>query len=148
MISVACSAPTASAAPAEPAVRVLFLGDNGPHHLSVRDTYGFETKVWPEAHKKGVALVGMKIYGGVLHGQKAPKGARLPNEHLHDAFRYAQGLPGVATVVVGMHDEIEMEQTIDWALNYKPLDEQEMSKLLARGRELAPAWGAAFGSVT
>ncbi len=113
----------------------------------VRDTYGFETKVWPEAHKKGVALVGMKIYGGLLHGQKAPKGARMPSEYLHDAFRYAQGLPGVATVVVGMHDEVEMEQTIDWALNYKPLDEVEMTKLLARGKEMAPAWGEVFGAV-
>lgn len=113
----------------------------------VRSTYEFETKVWPEAHKKGVALVAMKVYGGLLHGQKAPKGARLPNEYLHDAFRYAQGLPGVATVVVGMHDEIEMEQTIDWALNYKPLAEQEMSKLLAHGKELAPQWGEVYGAV-
>lgn len=113
----------------------------------VRNTYEFETKVWPEAHKKGVALVAMKVYGGLLHGQKAPKGARMPNDDLHDAFRYAQGLPGVATVVVGLHDESEIEQTIDWALNYKPLDAQETSQLLAHGKELAPQWGEVYGAV-
>jgi hypothetical protein len=28
-------------------------------------TYGFEGRVWPFAHRKGVGLVAMKVYGGI-----------------------------------------------------------------------------------
>ncbi len=112
-----------------------------------RHIYNFETEVWPEARKRGVALVAMKVYGGSVGGQQQPKGARIPAIDLHDAFRYAQGLPGVSTVVLGLHDGAELKQSIDWARNYRPLADAELSVLLTHGKELAAQWGEVYGPV-
>jgi predicted aldo/keto reductase-like oxidoreductase len=124
-------------------VQVMMIAVN----FVARHIYRFETEVWPEAQKQGVALVAMKVYGGVAGGQQQPKGARIPVNDLHDAFRYAQGLPGVATVVLGLHDGAELKQSIDWATNYTPLDDAELSVLLARGKKLADQWGEVYGPV-
>jgi predicted aldo/keto reductase-like oxidoreductase len=112
-----------------------------------RHIYDFETKVWPEAQKQGVALVAMKVFGGTQGRQDQPKGARIPANDLRDAFRYAQGLPGVSTVVLGLHDGAELEQTIDWVRNYKPLGDAELSALLSRGKDLAAQWGEVYGPI-
>jgi uncharacterized protein len=112
-----------------------------------RHIYDFETEVWPEAQKRGVALVAMKVYGGGVGGQQKPKGARIPANELHNAFRYAQGLAGVTSVVLGLHDDTELTQTIDWATNYRPLDATELAELLSRGKALAAQWGQVYGPV-
>ncbi len=112
-----------------------------------RHIYDFETTVWPEGQKRGMALAAMKVYGGIIGGQQEPKGARIPREDLHNAFRYAQGLPGVSTVVLGLHDDSELKQTIEWARTYAPLAEAESKSLLARGKELAAHWGEVYGPV-
>jgi predicted aldo/keto reductase-like oxidoreductase len=112
-----------------------------------RHIYDFETKVWPEASKRGVALAAMKVFGGTVGRQERPKGARVPVSDLQNAFRYAQGLPGVSVVVLGLHDAVELEQSIEWARNYRPLDEAETLALLARGKELASQWGEVYGAI-
>jgi aryl-alcohol dehydrogenase-like predicted oxidoreductase len=112
-----------------------------------RHVYNFETNVWPEAHKRGVALAAMKVFGGTAGQEGLPKGARISPTDLQNAFRYAQGLPGVSIVVLGLHGAAELEQSIDWASTYAPLDDTELSALIARGKELATQWGEVYGAV-
>lgn len=110
-----------------------------------RHIYDFETNVWPEAHKRNIALVAMKVFGGITGASK--KGGRLTGDDLLPAFRYAQSLENISTVVLGMYDRDELRQNLAWARSYKPLDEAEMASLLERGKELAAKWGNVYGPV-
>ena len=112
-----------------------------------RHIYDFESKVWPEAHKRGIALVAMKVFGGIGGGSKSAKGGRLTGDDLLPAFRYAQSLPNIATVVLGMYDREELKQNIAWSRAYKPLDKRELKSLLKRGKKLAAKWGKVYGPV-
>jgi aryl-alcohol dehydrogenase-like predicted oxidoreductase len=116
--------------------------------LVARHVYDFEEKVWPEAAKKGVALAAMKVYGGAPGGEKKPKGARLPDDFLRQALRYALGLPQVSVAVVGIHDEDELKLNLGWARDFKPLTAEELMKLDEPSRELAGKWKAVYGPVT
>jgi aryl-alcohol dehydrogenase-like predicted oxidoreductase len=116
--------------------------------LVARHVYGFEEKVWPAAAKKGVALVAMKVYGGAPGGEKKPKGARLPDDYLRSALRYALGLPQVTTAVVGIHDEEELKQDLEWLRDYKPLTAEELTALEKPTRELAAKWKDVYGPVS
>jgi aryl-alcohol dehydrogenase-like predicted oxidoreductase len=116
--------------------------------LVARHIYNFEDKVWPTAAKKGVALVAMKVYGGAPGGDKKPKGARLQDDFLRSALRYALGLSEVSTAVVGIHDDEELKQNLDWAQNYKALTAGELTTLDKPSRELAAKWKAVYGPVT
>ncbi len=109
-----------------------------------RHIYNFEETVWPEAHRRGVALVAMKIYGG---GSK-PTGGHIKPPNIFDAFRYAQSLPNISTVVIGMHGRSELDENIRFAKNYTSLSDQEMADVLARGKKLAASWGTPYGAVS
>ena len=109
-----------------------------------RHIYNFEENVWPEAHRRGVALVAMKVYGG---GIKA-KGGKIQSPDVLGAFRYAQSLPNIATVVIGMYDQHELEENIRFARTFTPLAEEEMAELLARGKQQAKDWGRPYGPVS
>lgn len=109
-----------------------------------RHIYNFEEMVWPEAHRRGVALVAMKVYGG---GVK-PGGGRIKSPNVFDAFRYAQSLPNISTVVIGMYGEKELQENIRFARTYTKLTEQENDDILARGRKLAESWGAPYGAIS
>jgi aryl-alcohol dehydrogenase-like predicted oxidoreductase len=110
-----------------------------------RHIYNFEEALWPAAHKNGIALVAMKVFGGIVGGEKTPKGCRLASQDLPAAFRYAQSLPNLATAVIGLYDRDELAQAIDWARTYRPLGPEEMAALIARGKELSAKWGALYG---
>jgi aryl-alcohol dehydrogenase-like predicted oxidoreductase len=114
----------------------------------LRHIYNFEEKVWPAAAKKGVALAAMKVYGGASGGEKKPKGARLPDDLLRPALRYALGLPKVSVVVLGIHDDEELKQDLGWARDYKPLSAEERATLDRAAKELADKWKAVYGPVT
>jgi aryl-alcohol dehydrogenase-like predicted oxidoreductase len=116
--------------------------------LVARHIYNFEEKVWPAAAKKGVALAAMKVYGGAPGGEKKPKGARLPDDFLRSALRYALGLPQVSVAVVGIHDEEELKQDLEWVRDYKPLSADELKALDKPTQELAGKWKAVYGPVT
>jgi len=116
--------------------------------LVARHIYNFEEKVWPAAAKKGVALVAMKVFGGAPGGDKKPKGARLPDDFLRSALRYALALPQVSTAVVGIHDDDELKQNLEWVRNHKPLSADELATLDKPSRELAGKWKAVYGPVT
>jgi hypothetical protein len=115
--------------------------------LVVRHVYNFEEKVWPAAARKGVALVAMKVYGGAPGGEKKPKGARLADTFLQSALRYALGLPQVTTAVVGIHDDDELKQDLEWVKGYKPLTADELAALDKPSKELAEKWKAVYGPV-
>jgi aryl-alcohol dehydrogenase-like predicted oxidoreductase len=115
--------------------------------LVARHVYDFEHKVWPEAAKKGVGLAAMKVFGGAAGGDKKPKGARLPDDLRQAALRYALGLPGVAVVVVGIHDDEELRQNLVWLRSFRPLGAGELEALEAPTRELARKWGEVYGAM-
>jgi aryl-alcohol dehydrogenase-like predicted oxidoreductase len=115
--------------------------------LVARHIYNFEEKVWPVAAKKGVACVAMKVFGGAPGGDKKPKGARLTDNYLQSALRYALGLPQVTVAVVGIHDDEELKQDLDWVKSYKPLTADELTALEKPSKELAEKWKAVYGPV-
>lgn len=114
--------------------------------LVARHIYNFEEKVWPEAAKKGVALAAMKVLGGSKNGEKNMKGPRVPEDYRRSALRYALALPA-SVVVVGIFDDVELKQDLEWLAEYKPLSEQELAALDKPTREMARGWGKVYGEI-
>ena len=119
-----------------------------------RWTYGFEREVWPEAAKRNIGLVAMKVFGGHKErgNPKIPrgKGSLMPDEHIPPAFRYALSQPNITLAVIGTYDRQELLANIDMARNFKPLSADELATLETTGRALAEAkdWKDHFGPVT
>lgn len=110
-----------------------------------RHIYNFEEQVWPLARQKGIGLFGMKVFGGVRDSAKSAKGAHLPDELKPLALRYALGLPGVAGVAVGLHDEEELRRTLAWVRAYAPPTVDELMAHESVTRDLATRWGTPYG---
>ena len=110
-----------------------------------RHTYDFETRVYPVAARKGVALVAMKILGGERGG--SPR-CMCPRAYHDLAFRYALGLPDLSLLVVGMNDRQELLENVERLASYRPLTEEERAALREAGSRLSGDWGAHFGPVT
>lgn len=109
-----------------------------------RHIYNYEEKVLPEARRRNIAIVGMKVLGGPVSGP----GARLGSgEDREAALRYVWSLPGVAVAIVGMRTPEEVQQNLATARNFTPLDAAEMNRLLLRGKEMASVWGPLRGPV-
>lgn len=113
-----------------------------------RHTYNFEERVWPEAAKRNIGLVAMKVFGGANWSDKAMSNAMVP-ANLHDqALRYAWGLPQISLAVIGMATEEELRQNITRAQAFKPLTPTQTHELIeGPGRKLAAQWGAHFGAI-
>lgn len=101
-----------------------------------RHTYAFEDVVWPTARKKQIGLVAMKVYGGGIVSCK------MPEELRKASLRFALGVEGVATAVVGMRTVEELEQNVEWAKTFKPLTAEELAELKKKTVEAARKWGA------
>lgn len=114
-------------------------------NLVSRHIYDFEGQVWPAAAAKGVGLLAMKVFGGVKDSAQSAKGAHLPDDLKQAGLRYALGLPGVSGAIVGLYDEEELRQTLDWARSIPPLTVEEMTALDAPARDLAGAWREPYG---
>jgi hypothetical protein len=118
-----------------------------------RHIYNFEERVWPVAREKGVGLVAMKVLGGAHRAASDPatqprsKGGRIRGDAAQQAFRYAMGLSGLSTVVLGCYDLEELKQAIEWTRSFAPLPETELSRILADGKRLAAEWGEVYGPV-
>ena len=109
--------------------------------------YNFQERVWPLARSQNIGLVAMKVFGGLspqLRRQR-PVESRLEPDELPLAFRYAMGLPGVSTVMVGCHDWQELEQVIEWACSFQPLSGEEEQQILTLGKRNARRWGEFHG---
>ena len=120
----------------------------------VRHVYDFEGRVWPVARAKNVGLVAMKVLGGQFRSKADPasqptaKGGRVRDpQRTRECFRYALGLEGCATAVLGCYDLQELEQAIAWATEFEPLTSEEERRLTAWGREQAGEWGTVYGPV-
>ncbi|OHB77097.1 MAG: hypothetical protein A2W31_09695, partial [Planctomycetes bacterium RBG_16_64_10] len=116
-----------------------------------RYTYGFEQKVLPVASQHNVGIACMKVFGGVHGGFRnygGPNpGPQMPAQYLTQAVRYALGLPGVATLVIGPHTVEQLRQNVQMVRNYQPLSEAEQTELAGLGKRLAAEWGPHYGPV-
>ena len=114
-------------------------------------TYNFEEVVLPLARAQNAAVAAMKVYGGTIDMEyHKPQSSELTNSGFDDherALRYALGLPGVSLAVVGVYNEEELVQNIEWVRRYTPLDAGEQQALLALGRNIARQWGEHYGAV-
>jgi aryl-alcohol dehydrogenase-like predicted oxidoreductase len=113
-----------------------------------RHTYDFEGLVLPAAKKHGTAVVAMKVLGGAKdwrYDGQTP--ATLADYHAR-AIRYALGLPGVATAVIGFSNLDEVKQALAVARAHKPLAAAERADLLREGEKLAQARGLYYGPTT
>ena len=116
-----------------------------------RHTYNFEEAVLPLARAQNAAVAAMKVYGGSIDMKyDKPCASHMTHSGFNDherALRYALGLAGVSLAVLGIYNEAELIQNIEWARRYAPLTETEETELLSLGRGLAAKWGPHYGSV-
>ena len=112
-----------------------------------RYIYAFEEQVWPAARQRGIALLGMKVFGGVKESRLSAKGAHLPDVLKPAALRYSLGLPGISGVVIGIYDDAELRQNLAWLADVKPLSGGELTALESPTRELASEWHEVYGPV-
>jgi predicted aldo/keto reductase-like oxidoreductase len=116
-----------------------------------RHTYGFEEKVLPAAKQRGMGIACMKVFGGMKGGfgiaDGPDTGPQMGTSHLQQAINYSLGLPGVATLVIGVHTIAQLRQNVQMVKNYTPLSQDEQASLAKMGRRLAKDWGPRFGPV-
>jgi predicted aldo/keto reductase-like oxidoreductase len=116
-----------------------------------RNIYDFEGKVLPEARKRNVGCVAMKVYAGIKggfpnHGSGFIGCATEP-ERLPDAMAYALDLEGVSVAVVGPYTVEQAVQNVEFARKYKPLSQEQRASLMEYGRKLAESLGPRYGPV-
>ena len=90
----------------------------------------FETRVLPEANRRGLAVLGMKSLGG--SGEMVRHGGLSAEEGL----RYAMSLP-VATTISGMDSMEVLEQNLQVAVNFQPFTQAQLKELRDRCKVLA-----------
>jgi aryl-alcohol dehydrogenase-like predicted oxidoreductase len=111
-----------------------------------RHIYNLEERLLPEARKRNIAVVAMKVLGGPTG--RGP-GARLTSpENYRAAMRYCLGLPGVAVSIVGFRTPEELQKGLAAAREFQPLGAAESRELAGIGRKLAADWGPTRGPVT
>jgi aryl-alcohol dehydrogenase-like predicted oxidoreductase len=92
--------------------------------------HSFENQVLPEATRRGIAVLGMKSLGG--SGEMVTTGVITPQEGL----RYAMSLP-VATTISGVDSLNVLNQNLEVARNFQPMQPAEMDALRERVRAFA-----------
>lgn len=116
-----------------------------------RHTYRFEEKVLPVAQRHGTGIVAMKVFGGARKSAGSYKNPNAPPEldtgHLSLAVRYALGVPGVATLNLGVHNKQQVAKNVAMVKRFEPLSADEQAKITKLGQELAQTWGPHFGPV-
>ncbi|MBW8039581.1 MAG: aldo/keto reductase [Planctomycetes bacterium] len=117
-----------------------------------RNIYDFESKVLPEARKRNVACVAMKVYVGIKGGfrnhRKGYVGCVTESANMPQALGYALDLKGVSVAVVGPYTLEHSIQNVGFAKKYKPLPKDQLSDLMKLGKKLAPDLGPRYGPVT
>jgi predicted aldo/keto reductase-like oxidoreductase len=116
-----------------------------------RNIYDFEGKVLPEAIKRNVGCVAMKVYAGIKGGfpnhVSGFVGCATEPERLPHAMAYALDLEGVSVAVVGPYTVEQAIQNVRFARKYKPLSQKEHASLMEYGKNLAESLGPRYGSV-
>jgi predicted aldo/keto reductase-like oxidoreductase len=117
-----------------------------------RHIYGFEEKVLPAAVRQGMGVACIKVFGGMKGGfgvaDGPDTGPQMGTRRLQQAINYGQGLPGVSTLVIGVHTAEQLRQNVQMVKNYTPLTQEEQAALNETGRRLAKDWGPRFGPVS
>jgi predicted aldo/keto reductase-like oxidoreductase len=117
-----------------------------------RNIYDFESKVLPEARKRNVGCIAMKVYVGIKGGfpnhRKGYVGCVTEPANMPHAISYALDLEGVSAAVVGPYTVEQAIQNVEFAKKYKPLSKEQLSALLELGKKLAPDLGPRYGAVT
>jgi predicted aldo/keto reductase-like oxidoreductase len=117
-----------------------------------RNIYDFESKVLPEARKRNVGCVAMKVYVGIKGGfpnhRKGYVGCVTEPANMPHAISYALDLEGVSVAVVGPYKLEHSIQNVEFAKKYKPLSKEQLASLLELGKKLAPDLGPRYGPVT
>ena len=117
-----------------------------------RNIYDFESKVLPEARKRNVGCVAMKVYVGIKGGFRNHRsghvGCATEPAYLPQALGYALDLKGVSVAVVGPYTTEQAIQNVKFAQKYAPLSKEQRTELLALGKKLAPSLGPRYGPVT
>jgi aryl-alcohol dehydrogenase-like predicted oxidoreductase len=90
----------------------------------------FEQQVLPEVARQGIAVIGMKSFGG--EGEALKKRA----VKAADALRYAMSLP-VAVTVTGIDSMKVLRQNLAVARGFRPMSASEMERIRARYAPLA-----------
>jgi predicted aldo/keto reductase-like oxidoreductase len=90
----------------------------------------FEQQVLPECARQGIAVIGMKTFGG--DGDSVKKRVVAPA----DALRYAMSLP-VAVTVTGIDSARILRQNLGIAGDFRPMGALEMQRLRTRCAVLA-----------
>jgi aryl-alcohol dehydrogenase-like predicted oxidoreductase len=134
--------------------RVRFLGLTGHHDpailleamrrfdfdtvlvaLNVADVHrlSFARTVLVEAGRRGMGVIGMKVYaaGALLHGN----GSRAITSA--EAMSYVLNLAGVSTVIIGCSSPAEIDDNARNARLFQPLDETKMRALEERTKSHA-----------
>jgi predicted aldo/keto reductase-like oxidoreductase len=113
---------------------LLALNAADRYHLS------FKEKLLPLAVEREMGIIGMKVpaRGLILSSWKVPDdpGSRYANTvpgkiNMQEAMRYVLSLP-VSTVIVGCDDIPQLEQNIEIARAFNPLNEGQMTELEER----------------
>ncbi len=113
-----------------------------------RHTYNFEEQVWKVANRLNLGLIAMKVFGGKQKsGRMGLSHCLMPLPHLDLAFRYALSVPQVTCAVIGMATPRELQDNLQRARTYSPLNAREGKSLIKVGRALASQWGPHFGSL-
>jgi len=99
--------------------------------LNVMDAHfrSFEKMVLPELKKQNIGVLAMKTLanGSILESKTV---------NATECLHYAMNLP-VSTVITGCESMEDLEQALDAARTFKPLDTEAVSALLARTAEAA-----------
>jgi predicted aldo/keto reductase-like oxidoreductase len=134
--------------------RVRFLGITGHHDpailldmmrrfdfdtvlvaLNAADVHrlSFVTTVLPEAARRGMGVIGMKVLSqGALLGRGKLTAAQ--------AIGYVLSLPGVSHVILGCMSRAEVDENARIARGFVPFDDQEQRALEERTRAEAAAF--------
>ena len=109
-----------------------------------RHIYGYEEKVLPEARRRGIGVIAMKVLGGPVPAV----GAKLVSPEDYQAtLRYVWGVQGVSVAIIGIRNGQELGQALAAARAFKPFDRTEMAAVTERGKKLAAEWGPLRGPV-
>jgi aryl-alcohol dehydrogenase-like predicted oxidoreductase len=105
---------------------LVALNGADDHRLS------FARTVLPEAARRGMGVIGMKVYaaGALLRGGP---GSLTPAQ----AMGYVLSLPGVSTVVIGCSSPAEVDENARIAREFRPLDETALRAVEERTLPLA-----------
>ncbi|TNF77800.1 MAG: aldo/keto reductase [Acidobacteria bacterium] len=113
---------------------LLALNAADPHHLS------FKAKLLPLAVEREMGIIGMKIpaRGLILKSWKTPKdpssryAESVPGTlDMREAMRYVLSLP-VSTVIVGCDSIAQLEENIEIARSFTPLNDTQLAQLEER----------------